>query len=299
MPEMLQLCQQMQQPQQQLAQCQHDWQQQHASSRASTQQEQQQQQLVRPVLLPQPQDSHQNPSSSSTVTLDTAGLQQLRRAISNSTSLHELQLLLPDAAAADLPDITTRIMLQTVQIARSIGVVAWTEGSGSSSTECDSGSAKNNSSSSTLEHQGQQAHDGIDNSVEEEDLAVFLQQIEQRHELRQQQRRIQQQQEMQQLLRGCDALLYHQAPRLKFQHISGILWCWAQLKWRPAAAPPAVQQAVQQQTVQQQAEEPQHSLWRLVIDKLVQCDVRRELSGRSAGEGAWLGRWQLGRQACP
>jgi hypothetical protein len=289
LPGMLLLRQQMQQPHLQLLQQQQQQQRQGTalpqySVQAVAQQSSQQQQFGQqqlqpqrpPVLLPKPADpgrtSHaaaDTSSSSSSSSSSSNGSQsdssssrfaELRQTISAATSLQQLLQLLPAAAAADQPDITSRLMLQAVNVLRCSATAALDNTNSSSSGrmlwQLDGDDVTWSAAAAEATGSGARCTDP------------------------------QQQEQLQQLLKACDGLLYRQVDRLGFQHASGVLWVWAQVRWKPA--PMVVQQQQQQQEQQQQGEDSggrlqlqqqQQSLWRLVIRQLVQSEVQHEMKG--------------------
>ncbi|KAF6255955.1 hypothetical protein COO60DRAFT_1659853 [Scenedesmus sp. NREL 46B-D3] len=230
----------MQQPHQQLQQWRQQQQRQQAAAapqhtaQAVAQQSHQQTQQVgrqqlqvqRPVLMPKPADPHSSApagagsGSSSQIEPDSSGFAELREAISAATSLQQLLQLLPAAAVAAEPDLTTRLLLQAVTVLRC------------SPPAPDSSSSSSSSTPQQINRDARPA--AATAAAAASPRAASLQQQQQQ----------QQQQELQQLLRGCDALLYAQADILGFAHASGVLWVWAQLGWRPA---PLAQQQQQRQ----------------------------------------------------
>lgn len=84
-----------------------------------------------------------------------------------------------------------------------------------------------------------------------------------------------QQQHLGQLLQQCDVLVLQCHPRMMFQHVSGVLWSWAQLQWRPgAAATTAAADGIGEGSAGGDSE-----LLRHMTARLKQCKVDHELSG--------------------
>lgn len=189
-----------------------------------------QQQEQNPVVNMQPQGPlHAAAAAANASTAGLPHIQQqqqrpnhaeLSQAIAACTSLHQLQRLFPQVAAAALPELTTVLLLQAVTIVRS--------SSSSSEKHQPVGvqdSAVSSSSSGTCEDITPLPH----LSAAEAHNSMWPAQLQQSQQQSEQQQLHSTSEEVQQLLLSVNSLLERQCPLLQFQHISGVLWAWSQV----------------------------------------------------------------------